>query len=79
MKSKKLLSEVAIGHTVRVESIVASNDLRHRLLSFGIARGTEILVKNRGIKNATIQVVVGETSLAIRKGEANAITVVEIL
>lgn len=75
MNRNLLLSEALSGKKVKVTGINASADLRHRLYSFGITKGTELTVKNRGIRSATLQVIVNKTNIAIRKVEADCITV----
>ncbi|MGL1903891.1 MAG: FeoA domain-containing protein [Fibrobacterales bacterium] len=75
MNSKIPLSKVLEGETVTVEEVTAPGDLRHRLMSFGIKRGSDITVEAMTLGSSTIKIVVQNTKLALRSIEADTIWV----
>jgi len=75
MSKKQLLSDISEGETVKVLAIDASHDLRHRLLSFGIRKGSKITVETHSLRSSTLKIVVGSTKLALRSLEAQSISV----
>jgi len=75
MKELISLTQINEGETVIVHEISAPGGLRHRLLSFGIAKGSEIKVEAQSFRSSTLKIVVNNTKLALRSIEADTITV----
>ncbi|NPA28150.1 MAG: ferrous iron transport protein A [Epsilonproteobacteria bacterium] len=78
MEEEVLLVDLKKGQRGIVKRIDANSELKQRLLSFGIVRGSEIEVVDYGINRSTIEVRVGNTLLALRYDEAKAIEVERI-
>ncbi len=76
MENQISLSKAPAGETLIVKEITAPGDLRHRLLSFGINKGSELMVETQSFRNSTIKIVVNNTKIALRSLEADTISVV---
>jgi Fe2+ transport system protein FeoA len=69
------LSELANKDTALITQINSPLDLKHRLNSFGIFKGTEVNVENISLSKNTMTIEVEHTSIALRMDEANTIEV----
>jgi len=63
------------GCKTRVKKINAAYDLKQRLISFGVMKGSEISVLEHAPKKKTIEIKVGKMRLALRDEEAKYIEV----
>jgi len=77
MKMKKLL-ECQKGDKVIVKKLNATNELKQRLISFGIMKEAELEVLEHAPRKKTIEVKVGKMRLALRAEEAELIEVQSI-
>jgi ferrous iron transport protein A len=71
----KTLDQLQVNQTAVVTAIHAPEDLKQRLFSFGVRRGTSFKVKAFGLANSTVEIEVGATMLALRNEEAKCIEV----
>ncbi len=67
--------DLSINEKGRILSFDTDEDLKNRLHSFGVKRGSTILIKNIAPKKSTISIVIGKTVLALRDEEARKIQV----
>ena len=75
MQTKKL-SELSVGELALVETIATSHrELRVKLQSFGLTKGTLVEVKSVAPFGDPITISVRGFSLSLRKSEANAVQV----
>ena len=74
---KKLL-ECQKGDKVIVKKLNAANELKQRLISFGIMKEAELEVLEHAPRKKTIEVKVGKMRLALRAEEAQLIEVQSI-
>jgi len=74
---KKLLA-CQKGDRVIVKKLNATNELKQRLISFGIMKEAEIEVLEHAPRKKTIEVKVGKMRLALRAEEAQLIEVQSI-
>lgn len=70
-----LLSACMKGGMATVVKIHASGALKQRLISFGIMRGSEIMMLECSPTKSTFEIKVGNVNLALRKEEAELIEV----
>ncbi|MFA6188891.1 MAG: FeoA family protein [Sulfuricurvum sp.] len=70
-----LLSACTKGGMATVVKIRASGALKQRLISFGIMRGSEIMMLECSPTKSTFEIKVGNVNLALRKEEAELIEV----
>ena len=63
---------------VKVVRLNSSNELKQRLISFGIMKNAELEVLEHAPKKATIEVKVGKMRIALRADEAKLIEVEKI-
>ena len=66
------------GCKSRVVKINADTNLKQRLISFGVMKGTELEVLEHAPRKKTIEIKVGKMRLALRAEEAELIEVQEI-
>ncbi|MDD3343643.1 MAG: FeoA family protein [Sulfurospirillaceae bacterium] len=71
----RTLSEMNAGELCVVKSINADGELKQRLFSFGLRRGSHLQVKATSIAKSTIEIEIGTTLLALRYEEAQRIGV----
>ncbi|MBL0708721.1 MAG: ferrous iron transport protein A [Sulfurimonas sp.] len=71
----KTLSECKIDHKVKVLKLNASKELKQRLISFGIMRGTTAEILKYAPGRSTMEIKVGKMKIALRTQEANLIEV----
>jgi len=69
------VSEMKKGKIATIKDIQADFELKNRFLSFGIAEGEEIKVKEYSLGKQTIKVEIDGTNIAIRREEADKIKV----
>ena len=69
------LNELKRGDRAKIVDIQADKALRDRFSSFGIMRGEELIVKECSIAKKTMEISVGNTSIAIRAIEAEKIKI----
>jgi len=69
------LSDLQINQKAIVKKIDCSDELKQRFYSFGIIKGAEIFIQNISLARNTIEIVVEDTSIALRLEEAKSIEV----
>ena len=69
------LSELQKGDRAIIKKIDSSRDLKIRLASFGVVRGSELSVELCSIGKQTMEILVDDTLIAIRADEAKEIEV----
>ncbi len=69
------LSELHKGDRAIIKKIESSEDLKVRLASFGVVRGSELSVEACSIGKQTMEIVVDDTLIGLRAEEANEIEV----
>ena len=69
------LSEMNAGEKAIVSRIEADGELKQRLFSLGLRKGSNIQIKATSIAKSTMEVEVGTTLLALRYEEAKSIEV----
>lgn len=69
------LSQMNANEEGMVVKIEAEGELKQRLFSFGLRKGTHIKVKATSIGKRTIEVQLGATLMALRYSEAQHISV----
>ncbi len=70
-----LLSNLEKNTSAIIKSIDCSEDLKQRFYSFGLIKGTAILIEEISPTKNTIVLLVDDTSVAIRLDEAKQIKV----
>lgn len=71
------LSEAKPGMMVRIESIEAS-ELKTRLMSMGLVKGTKVKVLRTGPMGDPLAVLVRSYKMAVRLADADRISVTEV-
>ena len=74
----KKLIECEKGENVRVVKLNAKDELKQRLISFGIMKEAEVEVLEQAPRKRTIEIKVGKMRLALRAEEAELIEVESI-
>ncbi len=69
------LAELEKGTIGTILKINAGKDLKQRLSSFGIYKGTKFELKAISLGGNTLELKVGNSLIALRKGEAQKIEV----
>ena len=72
------LSELKKGDSAKIIAINASEDLKRRLRSFGVLKGSELAVETYSLAKKTIEIMVDDTLIGLRAVEAEKITVEKI-
>ena len=72
------LSELKKGDSAKIIAINASEDLKRRLRSFGVVKGSELTVETYSLAKKTIEIMVDDTLIGLRAVEAEKITVEKI-
>lgn len=72
------LSECNRGEKLEVLKLYADEDLKHRLISFGIMKHTIIEFIGEAPRKQTIEIKVGNMKVALRAQEAQMIEVKKI-
>ena len=69
------LSELHKGDRAVIKKIETNEDLKSRLFSFGVGRGSELSIEACSIKKKTMEIEVDGTLIGLRSKEAAEITV----
>ena len=69
------LSELQKGDRATIIAIRSSEDLKRRLNSFGVVRGSELSIEAYSLANKTIEIMVDDTLIGLRSIEAEDIEV----
>ncbi len=69
------LTELQKGEKAIIKKIDATPELKQRLLSLGVVRGSEIELVDCSLGKSTLEVKVGNTLVALRESEAKKIEV----
>ncbi len=69
------LSELHKGDRAVIVKIDTENSLKSRLLSFGVARGSELSVEECSLGKKTMEILVDDTLIGLRGEEASKIEV----
>ncbi len=72
------LSELHKGDKAIIVKIETSASLKTRLISFGVARGSELSIEACSFGKQTIEIMVDDTLIGLRADEANNIEVEKI-
>ncbi len=72
------LSELKKEDRGVILKIATSEDLKGRLHSFGVARGSEFTIEACSLGNQTIEIMVDDTLIGLRGDEAQKIEVEKI-
>ena len=76
--AKMKLSELHRGDRALIKKIETSEDLKTRLFSFGVARGSELTIEACSLGKQTIEIMVDDTLIGLRADEAEKIEVEKI-
>ncbi|MDD2383503.1 MAG: FeoA family protein [Sulfurospirillaceae bacterium] len=71
------LAELNAGQTAVVTKVEATGELKQRLFSFGLRKGSVLKIKATSIARSTMEIEIGSTLLALRYEEAKYIQVSE--
>lgn len=69
------LAELSLNQHAIIKKVECSNELKQRFYSFGIIRGANIHIQNISLAKNTMEIVVEDTSIALRLEEAKSIEV----
>ena len=69
------LSELKKGDRAIIIKIDTSESLKQRLVSFGVARGSELSIEACSIGRQTVEILVDDTLIGLRREEAKDIEV----
>jgi len=69
------LSELNKGDSATILSIDATEDLKQRLRSFGVIKGSHLRVETYSLAKKTIEIMVDDTLIGLRSKEADKIEV----
>lgn len=72
------LLEMKIGDKVSIDILNVNSELKKRLNSLGLIRDTHLSVKQFGLFKSTIQIMINDSLIALRKNEARLIEVHKI-
>lgn len=72
------LSDLKEKESARIVRIDSSSDFKQRLGSFGVIRGSELIVQTYSLAHQTIEIMVDDTLIGMRSSEA-ALIEVEVL
>lgn len=73
-----LLSACTKGGVATVVKINATGPLKHRLISFGLMRGADVVMLECALNKSTYEIKIGNVSLALRKEEVELIEVTNV-
>ena len=74
----KQLLDCQKGDKVKITKLNATNELKERLISFGLMKGVEVEVLEQAPRKKTIEIKIGKMRIALRAEEAKFIEVQEI-
>jgi len=69
------LSDLKKGDGAVIIKIETDNDLKGRLFSFGLARGSEFTIEACSLGKQTIEIMIDDTLIGLRGDEASKIEV----
>jgi Fe2+ transport system protein FeoA len=69
------LSELQRGDSATILKVNTDDSLKSRLLSFGVARGSELTIEACSLGKQTIEIMVDDTLIGLRGEEASRIEV----
>jgi Fe2+ transport system protein FeoA len=69
------LSELNKGDRAIIQSISSNEELKLRLYSFGVARGSKLYVEACSIGKHNLAIVVNDTVIGLRSSEASQISI----
>ncbi len=72
------LSELKKGDRAIIVKIDTDEQLKNRLISFGVARGSELSIEAYSVGNQTVEILVDGTLIGLRRSEASDIEVEKI-
>jgi Fe2+ transport system protein FeoA len=72
------LSELQKGDSAIIMKIETDEELKGRLFSFGLARGSEFTIEACSLGKQTIEIMVDDTLIGLRAEEASKIKVEKI-
>jgi len=72
------LSELQKGDRATILKIETDESLKSRLVSFGVARGSELTIEACSLGKQTIEIMVDDTLIGLRGEEASRIEVEKI-
>ena len=72
------LLQMKVGDIATVDAINIEGALKHRLNALGLARNSEVCIKQFGWFKSTVQIMINRTLIALRKDEAELIEVHKI-
>jgi len=72
------LSDLKKGDIAIIKKIKTNEELKGRLFSFGLARGSEFSIEACSMGNQTIEIMVDDTLIGLRGEEASKIEVEKI-
>jgi Fe2+ transport system protein FeoA len=72
------LSELKKGDSAVIKKIETSEELKGRLFSFGLARGSKFSIEACSLGKQTIEIMVDDTLIGLRAEEASKIEVEKI-
>jgi len=72
------LSELEKGDRATILKVDTDDSLKSRLLSFGVARGSELTIEACSLGKQTIEIMVDDTLIGLRGEEAKKIEVEKI-
>lgn len=72
------LSEAAVGHDVRVVTVVGESDIAKRLMEMGVVPGVDVKVIKSAPFGDPIQLRLLGYDLAVRKSEADIVEVEDV-
>lgn len=75
----KKLSQFEIGEKGVIKAVSAEPRIKRRLFDMGVTPGTEVYLKKRAPLGDPIEVTIRGYELTLRKTEADAVTMEEIL
>jgi len=70
--------DLNVGDRAKIKEIHAGRELKHRMKSFGLYSGVEFEVKNFSLGKNTVELQVGSSLVALRKGEMQKIEIEKI-
>lgn len=71
------LADMNAGETAVVTKVGATGELKQRLFSLGLHKGSEVKVKTISMAKSTIEIEIGSTLMALRYEEAKSIMVAQ--
>jgi len=72
------LSELNMGERAIIKKVPINEELKSRLYSFGVGRGSELFIEACSIGKQTMGIIVDDTLIGLRTEEAKEILVKKI-